>query len=84
MNVVTQMLSPERLVIVRGLATSLAATFGAYGAFKLLHFFYYQWTSPLRDLPGPPNDSMFFGNMKQIWGASVSLYHQDASLLDSV
>ena len=28
---------------------------------------YGAWTSPGKDLPGPPNPSLLFGNMKEFW-----------------
>lgn len=31
-----------------------------------VHYVYRIYTSPLLRLPGPPSDSMFFGNFKQI------------------
>ena len=61
------------------LLTSLVAVPLAYGAYKFLLFFYAQWTSPLRVLPGPPSTSLLYGNMKEIWKAvctlSVTLIH---------
>ena len=48
---------------------SLVAAPLSYGAYKLFMFFYTQWTSPLHFLPGPPNSSFLFGNMKEIWKA---------------
>jgi len=42
------------------------ATGVVYVAFKALTFFYGQWTSPLRVLPGPKSASLIYGNMKQI------------------
>ena len=54
------------------LLVSFLATVGVYGFYKLVKFFYKQWTSPLNALSGPPNPSFIFGNMKLIWEA-VSL-----------
>jgi hypothetical protein len=54
------------------LLTSLAATFGAYGAYKALSFFYDNWTSTIRRLPGPPSSSFIWGNMKEIFDAVCS------------
>jgi hypothetical protein len=48
------------------LLTSLVAAPLSYVAYKLFLFFHEQWTSPLRVLPGPPNPSLIFGNMKEI------------------
>jgi hypothetical protein len=47
---------------------------GVYLLYKLAKFFYAQWTSPLRALPGPPNPSLIYGNMKLIWEAVSLLY----------
>ena len=51
------------------LLASLVAAPLSYGAYKLILFFYDQWTSPLRVLPGPPSTSLIFGNMKEITNA---------------
>ena len=45
---------------------SLVATPLSYGAYRLFLFFYAQWTSPLHVLPGPPNASLLFGQMREI------------------
>jgi len=55
--------------IVRSLLRSLLGTLGLYSVYKLLRFFYNNLTSPLRVLPGPPSDSIIYGNIKQIWEA---------------
>jgi hypothetical protein len=47
----------------------LAATVGAYGLYRLLKLYYGEYTSPLRDLPGPKSSSLIYGNMKEIWAA---------------
>ncbi|TFK22664.1 cytochrome P450 [Coprinopsis marcescibilis] len=51
--------------------TSLFATFGTYGLYRILSFFYQEWTSPLKVLPGPPSQSWLFGNFKT---ASAALW----------
>ncbi|RXW20257.1 hypothetical protein EST38_g5602 [Candolleomyces aberdarensis] len=85
MITVAELVSPERLMMARELATSLVATFGAYGVYRLLCFFYGEWTSPLRDLPGPPNESAVFGNLKMLWGApSKKLYTTDCKALNHI
>ncbi|KAF8960371.1 cytochrome P450 [Flammula alnicola] len=58
------------------LLVSLLATVGVYGLYKLAKFLYDQWTSPLRVLPGPPNSSFIFGNLKEIWEAENSVLHE--------
>ncbi|EAU81974.2 cytochrome P450 [Coprinopsis cinerea okayama7 len=58
------------------LLTSLVATFGAYGLYKLITFFYGEWTSPIRILPGPPSPSWFYGNLKEIWQSEKSAVHE--------
>lgn len=56
------------------LLTSLAVTFGAYGAYYLARLLYAGWTSPLNDFPGPPNPAWIYGNIKQIFeGVRTSL-----------
>lgn len=44
--------------------SSLAAL--AFVLWKFARFLYDEWTSPLRKLPGPPNGSLLYGNMKQV------------------
>ncbi|PPQ72757.1 hypothetical protein CVT24_012797 [Panaeolus cyanescens] len=61
--------------------TSLAllaasAAFTTFGLYKLTRFVYYEWTSPLRGLPGPPSPSLLWGNMKQIFEAENSVLHE--------
>lgn len=58
------------------LLASLSATLGAYGVYKLVAFYYDQWTSPLQLLPGPPSRSFIYGNMKEIWIADNSVLHE--------
>jgi hypothetical protein len=41
----------------------------AFATWKFAKFLYAGWASPLRTLPGPPNSSLLYGNMKQIWDA---------------
>jgi len=55
------------------IVASLLATLGSYSVYKLLKFFYSNLTSPLRVLPGPPNASIIYGNLKQIWDAVESI-----------
>ncbi|KAF9484968.1 cytochrome P450 [Pholiota conissans] len=55
---------------------SLLATGGAYAFYRVTKFFYAQWTSPLHALPGPPNPSLIYGNMKLIWEAENSVLHE--------
>ncbi|KAF9036827.1 cytochrome P450 [Panaeolus papilionaceus] len=53
-----------------------SAAFTSFGLYKLGHFFYYQWTSPLRGLPGPPSPSLLWGNMREIYEAENSVLHE--------
>lgn len=59
------------LKLVFGSVASLAT----YGVYKLLAKFYKSFTSPLRILPGPPNDSYIFGNLIQIRDADAAAIH---------
>ncbi|TFK25770.1 cytochrome P450 [Coprinopsis marcescibilis] len=61
---------------VTNVVMSLAVTFGAYRAYKLLAILYSAWTSPLRLLPGPANPSWIYGNLKDIWDAENSVLHE--------
>lgn len=45
----------------------VAGAAALYIAYKAVVLIYEDWTSPLNDLPGPPNPSLIFGNSKEIW-----------------
>uniref|UniRef100_A0A0W0FNH7 Cytochrome p450 n=2 Tax=Moniliophthora roreri TaxID=221103 RepID=A0A0W0FNH7_MONRR len=48
-----------------------------YGIYLLVRHLWEELViSPLNDLPGPPNDSLFWGNVKQIRKAEVSVLHE--------
>lgn len=64
------------MITILQLLASLSATIGAYGVYKLVAFYYDQWTSPLQLLSGPPSPSFIFGNMKEIWHAENSVLHE--------
>ncbi|KAJ7904039.1 cytochrome P450 [Mycena leptocephala] len=49
-----------------GFATSIATTLGAYALYTLLRVLYQEFTSPLRNVPGPPTDHWFLGNRKKL------------------
>lgn len=40
-----------------------------YGLYKLLELVYKEYTSPIRDLPGPKSSSWLYGNFKEIWAS---------------
>lgn len=44
----------------------LLGTLGLYSLYRIANFVYYEWTSPLHVLPGPPNPSLIYGNIKLI------------------
>lgn len=48
------------------LAGSLIVTFLLYSLYQIVKFFYVEITCPIRDLPGPKNPSLLFGNFKEI------------------
>ncbi|KAJ6600393.1 cytochrome P450 [Mycena vulgaris] len=50
-----------------GFAASIAATLGAYALYTLLRVLYQEFTSPLRNVPGPQTDHWFLGNRKQLF-----------------
>ncbi|KAG7453117.1 cytochrome P450 [Guyanagaster necrorhizus] len=60
------------MLVVLQIACTFLATLVAYGFYKLFASFYLEYTSPLKDLPGPDNPSFFFGNLKQIWASEDS------------
>ncbi|KAJ7746014.1 cytochrome P450 [Mycena metata] len=47
-------------------ASSIATTLGAYALYTLLKVFYQEFTSPLRNVPGPQTDHWLLGNRKQL------------------
>jgi hypothetical protein len=47
----------------------LTATVTAYGLYRLIKLYYEEFSSPLRDLPGPKSSSLIYGNIKEIWEA---------------
>ncbi|KAJ6566430.1 cytochrome P450 [Mycena capillaripes] len=49
------------------LATSITATFGVYILYSLLKVLYQEFTSPLRNVPGPKSDHWFLGNRLEIF-----------------
>ncbi|RXW13390.1 hypothetical protein EST38_g12459 [Candolleomyces aberdarensis] len=58
------------------LFASLAATIGAYGAYKVVAFLYSKWTYPLRFLPGPPSPGFLAGSEKELWDAESYPIHE--------
>ncbi|EED78580.1 predicted protein [Postia placenta Mad-698-R] len=53
---------------------SLGAAAAAYALWKVLYFFVIErFTSPLRDLPSPPNPSWLYGNLQEISEAENSV-----------
>jgi hypothetical protein len=52
-------------------------SYGAWGVllwavYQAVHFIHRIIASPLRDLPGPPRDSMLYGNMRLISSPNVN------------
>jgi hypothetical protein len=56
-----------------GFATSIATTLGAYALYTLLRVLYQEFTSPLRNVPGPPTDHWFLGNRKKLLNVGLIL-----------
>ncbi|TFK61485.1 cytochrome P450 [Pluteus cervinus] len=48
------------------LLRSVAGILILYGVFKFAEIYYNQWTSPIRDLPGPKSPSWLWGNIWEI------------------
>ncbi|KAF7351505.1 hypothetical protein MSAN_01582800 [Mycena sanguinolenta] len=49
------------------LAASIAATLGVYALYTLLKVFYQEYTSPLRNVPGPKSDNWLHGNREAVF-----------------
>jgi hypothetical protein len=56
-------------MVLLNLLISTGGTLLVFGLYKVFFFFYDQFTSPLRDLPGPKNPSFLFGHFKEIFKA---------------
>ena len=54
------------------LLVSLASIGLIYGIYKISALIHDEVTSPMRDVPGPPNPSFLYGNFQELLG-SVSL-----------
>lgn len=63
-----EMTSTPDMVLLQ-LLGSLSATFALYGFYHLVKIIYDEWTSPIRDLPGPKGGSLIYGHMNEIWKA---------------
>ena len=48
------------------LVVSLAGIVLIYGIYKISAFIHDEVTSPMRDVPGPPNPSFLYGNFKEL------------------
>ncbi|TFK60962.1 cytochrome P450 [Pluteus cervinus] len=59
--------------VVSQLLGSLVGTLILYGLVKVVQLSYNEWTSPIRDLPGPKSPSWIWGNFKEIWVSEHSV-----------
>jgi len=57
------------------LVVSLAGVFLVYAIYKISTFIHEEMTSPLRDVPGPPNPSLLYGNFKEFLTSVSSQVH---------
>ena len=48
------------------IVVSLAGIVLIYGIYKISAFIHDELTSPMRDVPGPPNPSFLYGNFKEL------------------
>ncbi|TFK65716.1 cytochrome P450 [Pluteus cervinus] len=55
---------------------SLGGTFILYGVFTIVEVYYNEWTSPIRDLPGPKSASWIWGNFMEIRKAEHSVLQE--------
>lgn len=60
-------LSRRLMHIIFQVLGALVSALCVYIIVKTLQRVYREWGSPLKALAGPPNPSVIFGNMKQIW-----------------
>lgn len=61
-----------------GLLKLLISAVGAlvlYGVYVLVKLLYAEFTSPLRDLPGPENPSFLYGNLGQLKSSVCPALH---------
>ncbi|KAJ7139263.1 hypothetical protein C8R44DRAFT_867428 [Mycena epipterygia] len=68
-------------LFVQGLL-SVFGTLASYAVFSLARFLYEQLTSPLRDMVGPNNHSLFFGHSKELH--TRELYTEDTKALNHI
>jgi len=62
-------------MVLLQLLASVSGTLVFYGLYRLSNLIYEEINSPLRDLPGPKSESLFYGNFKQIWDAVSVVVH---------
>ncbi|KAJ2914197.1 hypothetical protein MD484_g6203, partial [Candolleomyces efflorescens] len=55
---------------------TVAIAFTGHALYQLVAFFYREYTSPVKNLPGPPCSSWTYGNMGEIWEAENSALHE--------
>jgi uncharacterized membrane protein YagU involved in acid resistance len=56
------------------LVGSLIAALAAYVLYKIVTLTYFEFTSPLRELPGPKSPSWIYGHFRQVWDLVSSVY----------
>ncbi|KAJ6607877.1 cytochrome P450 [Mycena sp. CBHHK59/15] len=63
-------------MVLLKLAASVAGTLGAYALYGIGKAIYYEFTSALRQIPGPNSSHWFYGNMKEL----LTNFSEDSSL----
>lgn len=64
-------LDSSKVVVLAGSSLVL------YGAYQIGRRLLKPYFSPLKDLPGPPSKSFFFGNLEEIRKAENSILHEE-------
>ncbi|KAJ7262670.1 cytochrome P450 [Mycena haematopus] len=58
------------------LLVSVSGSLGIYALYEILKIAYGEFTSPIRQLPGPKATHWFYGNLKDIFKAETSVLHE--------
>ncbi|KAF9480874.1 cytochrome P450 [Pholiota conissans] len=71
------MISPSLVLwALQRLGLALGGSMVLFCVYQTLELLYAELTSPLRDLPGPPSENMFFGNFRELFSSDSSAVQQ--------
>ena len=70
----SSLLSPSASLKV---VLAAVTTFAVYKTWKFIKFWTWPLSSPLRDIPGPERENIFFGNLGEIRRNQSSVLHEE-------